>query len=208
MLSLWVEGQPQVQWRWVSETVSADADLLAIHLPRVRCECGGSVGIDFGGLLRPYQRIWGDGDAQIRQWGALAVSLRHTCQELAHLHIGPLALRTLNRRLNQLADLTPDRNATDVPPVLQTDAIWITLLRPFGIREILLDRSDMRFFAPDVCQGGTDLPQSPGAAIIAAKRMPWMQRARDLWLASVPIPQFPDRLRAPQRGRSWPNREP
>jgi predicted nucleic acid-binding Zn ribbon protein len=28
-----------------------------LEVPRVRCECGGSVKIDFGGLIRPYQRI-------------------------------------------------------------------------------------------------------------------------------------------------------
>ena len=105
---------------------------LGIYVPRVRCECGGSVGLDFGGLLRPYQRIWDDVDAQIQRWGALAVSLRQMRKELEHLHIGPLALRTLNRRLHQLADLTPDDNPTDVPPILQIDAIWITLLRPNG----------------------------------------------------------------------------
>ena len=105
---------------------------LWIDLPRVRCECGGSVGIDFGGLLRPYQRTWDDVDAQIGRWGALAVSLRQMRKELKHLHIGPLALRTLNRRLHHLADLTPDREPTDVPSILQIDAIWITLLRPNG----------------------------------------------------------------------------
>ena len=105
---------------------------LCVHVPRVRCECGGSVGIDFGGLLHPYQRIWDDVDAQIRRWGALAVSLRHMRKELEHLHIGSLALRTLNRRLHQLADLTPDHVPTNVPPILQIDAIWITLLRPNG----------------------------------------------------------------------------
>ena len=30
---------------------------LGIDLPRVLCECGGSVQIEFGSLLRPYQRI-------------------------------------------------------------------------------------------------------------------------------------------------------
>ncbi len=105
---------------------------LCIDVPRVRCECGGSVQLDFGGLLRPYQRIWDDVDAQIQRWGSMAMSLRQMRTELAHLHIGPLALRTLNRRLHQLADLTPDPNRNDVPPVLQIDAIWITLLRPNG----------------------------------------------------------------------------
>jgi|GEM_PF-554550 transposase-like protein len=105
---------------------------LCVDVPRVRCECGGSVRIDFGGLLRPYQRIWDDVDAQIHRWGAMAVSLRRMRKELEQVHIGPLALRTLNRRLHQLTDLTPDDNPTDVPPILQIDAIWLTLLRPNG----------------------------------------------------------------------------
>lgn len=106
--------------------------LLTIHLPRVRCECGGSVRIDFDSLLRPYQRIWDDVDAQIRRWGTLALSLRQMRRELEHLHIGPLALRTLNQRLHQLVDLDPDLDAEDVPPILQVDAIWVTMLRPNG----------------------------------------------------------------------------
>ena len=105
---------------------------LSVDLPRVRCECGGSVRIDFGDLLRPYQRIWDDVETQIERWGALALSLRQMRQELAHLHIGPLALRTLNQRLHQLAQLAPDPPPSAVPPILQVDAIWITLLRPNG----------------------------------------------------------------------------
>jgi len=105
---------------------------LSVDLPRVRCECGGSVRIDFGDLLRPYQRIWDDVETQIARWGALALSLRQMRQELAHLHIGPLALRTLNQRLHQLAQLAPDPPPSAVPPILQVDAIWITLLRPNG----------------------------------------------------------------------------
>lgn len=105
---------------------------LSVDLPRVRCECGGSVRIDFGDVLRPYQRIWDDVDAQIERWGALALSLRQMRQELTHWHIGPLALRTLNQRLHQLAQLTPDPTPTAVPPILEVDAVWITLLRPNG----------------------------------------------------------------------------
>jgi transposase-like protein len=83
-------------------------------------------------LLRPYQRIWDDVDAQIQRWGAMALSLRQMAQELTHLHIGPLALRTLNQRLHQLAEHMPTGDPTDIPPILQIDAIWITCLRPNG----------------------------------------------------------------------------
>ena len=89
---------------------------LVIHLPRVRCVCGGSVRIDFDGLLRPYQRLWDDVDMQIQRWGALALSLRQMRRELEHLHIGPLSLRTLNQRLHQLIDLEPEHDAQEVPP--------------------------------------------------------------------------------------------
>ena len=110
----------------------------SLELPRVRCECGGSVKIDFGDLLRPYQRLGDDLDAQIQRWGSMAVSLRQMRQELTHTYIGPLALRTLNKRLHQLVNLDPNREAEDVPPILQIDAIWVTLMRPNG--EVRRDR--------------------------------------------------------------------
>ena len=105
---------------------------LTIPLPRVRCVCGGSVQMDFDGLLRPYQRIWEDVDSQILRWGALALSLRQMRRELEHWHIGPLSQRTLNQRLHQLIHLDPSWDGQDVPPVLQIDAIWATILRANG----------------------------------------------------------------------------
>jgi transposase-like protein len=100
-----------------------------IELPRVRYECGGSVKTEWDGLLRPFQRIWTDVDAQIQRWGAMAVSLRQMRKELTHMHIGPLALRTLNERLHQLTTLDPNREDEDVPPILQIDVLWCTILR-------------------------------------------------------------------------------
>ncbi len=115
---------------------------LAIYLPRVRCACGGSVHIDFDGLLCPYQRLWDDVDIQIQRWGALAISLRQMRRELEQMRIGPLALRTLNNRLHQLQNLDPNREVEDVPPILQVDAIWVTLLRANG--EVRRDRKGRR----------------------------------------------------------------
>jgi len=101
---------------------------LPVELPRVRCQCGGSVQVDFRPLLRPYQRLSDEVDAQIQRWGGMAVSLRQMRAELHHLDIAPLALRTLNQRLHQLARLDPKRTAEDVPPVLQIDALWAVRL--------------------------------------------------------------------------------
>ncbi|MCL7454905.1 MAG: transposase [Anaerolineae bacterium] len=111
---------------------------IPFQLPRVRCQCGGSVKIDWGGLIRPHQRIGDDVDVQIQRLGGIAVSLRQMRELFGQLHIGPLALRTLNKRLHLLMNLDPGREAEDVPPVLEVDAIWVTLLRANG--EVRRDR--------------------------------------------------------------------
>ncbi len=105
---------------------------LQFELPRVRCECGGSIVLRFDGLLRPYQRLGDDLDAQIQRWGQLSLSLRQMQAELAHGFVGPLGLRTLTERLHQLQDLTPELESPEVPPIVQVDAIWFTQLRPNG----------------------------------------------------------------------------
>lgn len=105
---------------------------IALEVPRLRCTCGASVQINFGELLRPYQRIGEAVDAQIQRLGELALSLRQMRAWLSELRIGPLALRTLNQRLHLLQDLDPQRAAADVPPIVQVDAVWATLLRPNG----------------------------------------------------------------------------
>jgi hypothetical protein len=105
---------------------------LVLRLPRIRCQCGGSVRLDFGGFLRPYQRLADEVDERIRRWASLCLSLRQMQLELHHLHIGPLGLSTLLKRLHQLCDLTPEVTPASTPPVLQVDAIWITQLRPNG----------------------------------------------------------------------------
>lgn len=102
------------------------------EVPRVRCQCGGSVHIDFGDVIQPYQRIGADVDVQIQRLGGIAASLRQMRAWFGRLHIGPLALRTLNKRLHLLQDLDPNREAEDVPPVVEVDAIWATLMRPNG----------------------------------------------------------------------------
>jgi hypothetical protein len=106
--------------------------VIPFEVPRVRCQCGGSVKIDFGGLIRPYQRIGDDVDVQIQRLGNMAVSLRQMREWFAQLHIGPLALRTLSERLHLLQSLDPNREAEDVPPVVEADAIWVTMLRANG----------------------------------------------------------------------------
>lgn len=117
-------------------------DEVTLWQQRLVCECGGSVRLELEGWLRPYQRIGEDVDEQIRRWGALRISLREMQEELAHLHIGPLALSTLNRRLQQVRDTAAADTPLTVPPVLQVDAIWVTQLAPTGAHR--LDRKGRR----------------------------------------------------------------
>lgn len=115
-----------------SRTLGFKDFVITIRLPRVVCGCGGSVQLDFGGLLRPYQRLDNQVDEQIERWAQIGLSLRQMRRELHHLHLGPLALRTLNQRIHALHRLVPDCNSSDVPPILLVDAIWATQLRPTG----------------------------------------------------------------------------
>jgi hypothetical protein len=105
---------------------------LPVRWPRVVCECGGSVKLNLLGWLQPYQRLSDEVDALIQRWGAMSLSLRQMRKELSHTYIGPLSLRTLNQRLHQLRDLTPDLTTVEAPPVLQADGIYVTQLRPNG----------------------------------------------------------------------------
>ena len=106
---------------------------VTVWVQRLVCVCGGSVQLAMDGWLRPYQRIGDDVEVQIRRWGALRLSLREMQAELEQLHLTPLALRTLNQRLQQVcrAPLRPHTPGA-VPPVLQVDAIWVTQLVPTG----------------------------------------------------------------------------
>jgi len=105
---------------------------VTVEVQRLVCECGGSVQLEMDGWLRPYQRIGEDVEEQVRRWGALRISLREMQEEMVNLHISPLSLRTLNRRLQQIAT-EPENGATvQTPPVVQLDAIWVTQLVPTG----------------------------------------------------------------------------
>jgi len=105
---------------------------LRLQLPRVVCQCGGSVELDFSGLLRPYQRLSDEVDAQVQRWAKMGHSLRDMQAELRHCQLGALGLRTLCERLHQLQDLTPGADELVAPPVMQVDAIWFSQLRPTG----------------------------------------------------------------------------
>lgn len=106
--------------------------MLQLRLSRVVRQGGGSVAMDFRGLVRPYQRLGDEVDTQIQPWGKMSHSLLDMQAELRHCQLGPLGLRTLCERLHQLQDLTPGADELATPPVLQVDAIWFSQLCPTG----------------------------------------------------------------------------
>lgn len=105
---------------------------ISFLLPRVRCECGGSVEIKLEGLVRPYQRISDEVDEQLQRWYRLGMSLRHLETALAHSWMSPLSLRTLMNHIHLMAEQTRLPWPEGTPPIVQVDAIWVTMVLPTG----------------------------------------------------------------------------
>lgn len=104
--------------------------VVTFWLPRVVCQCGGSVSIPFS-ILRPYQQMWIDIEYQVERWADLGLSLRQMQTEITHHSQTQVGLRTLNQMVNQHDPIT-NIELSSVPPVVMLDAIWVTLLRPTG----------------------------------------------------------------------------
>jgi len=79
---------------------------IPFYLPRVYCECGGSVKLELDGLVRPYQRISDEVDEQIQRWYRLGMSLRHLEEALEQSWMSPLSLHTLMSRIHLMAEQT------------------------------------------------------------------------------------------------------
>ena len=111
--------------------------VLNFALPRVRCQCGGSVQIPFS-ILQPYQRWWEDVLNQIERWAQLGLSLRQMQGEIGDEMRTQVGLRKLNQVV-QSVKTRPAVELTSVPPIMMLDAIWVTLLRDTD--ELQKDRS-------------------------------------------------------------------
>lgn len=95
-------------------------------MPRVVCQCGGSVSIPFS-ILQAYQQIWDDVLMQIDRWANLGLSLRQMQDEIGDQCQTQIGLRTLNETVNSVGVAT-GIELSSVPPVVMLDAIWVTLL--------------------------------------------------------------------------------
>ena len=104
--------------------------VLRFWLPRVKCQCNGSVRIPFS-ILKPYQQIWDDVHDRIGRWADFGLSLRQM-QDAIGEEIGTqMGLRTLNEQV-QAVRLAPALALSSCPPVVMLDAIWVTLLADSG----------------------------------------------------------------------------
>ena len=95
-------------------------------LPRVVCQCGGSVRIPFS-IVQPYQRWWHDVLEQMGRWAEWGVSLRQMQREIEEQLHTSAGLRKLNTVVQTVATVLPGR-LKQIPPIVMLDAIWVTLL--------------------------------------------------------------------------------
>lgn len=104
--------------------------VVVFWMPRVVCDCGGSVKIPFS-ILRPYQQIWEDLLVQIDRWAKLGLSLRQMQGEIADQSATQVGLGTLTQQIQQVKNAS-HLELRSVPPVVMLDAIWLTLLEDSG----------------------------------------------------------------------------
>lgn len=124
--------------------------VIQFWLPRVVCECGGSVKIPFS-ILQPYQQIWEDVCQQVKRWANCGLSLRQMQSEIAESIGTQVGLRSLNEQVQALE--TPVAiELSSVPPVVMLDAIYVTLLEETGDSQVdALGRERQVKVAKKVC---------------------------------------------------------
>ncbi len=88
--------------------------VLTIWLPRVVCECGGSVPLP-SSILRPYQRLWDDVLEQLGRWATLGLSLRQMQTEIGEQLHTQVGLRKLNEAV-QVVRQPVELPLSSVPP--------------------------------------------------------------------------------------------
>jgi hypothetical protein len=103
----------------------------AVRIPMIRCtRCGGYVEVSFP-FLPKYVRVWDDLTRLALLDCAGGLSLRRQNQRQLELGHVPLSLQTINRQVNMVVRALPillGAPFSEVPPVVQLDGIYFTLL--------------------------------------------------------------------------------
>jgi hypothetical protein len=79
---------------------------LRVRMPQLECLCGGKVHVPFRSV-RPWQRVWGDLERQVRERAGRGESLRSIKEQVDQRVGGSVGLRTLNERVHAVAQLVP-----------------------------------------------------------------------------------------------------
>jgi len=100
-------------------------------VPMLECQqCQHDVVTQFA-ILEKYRRFWMDLDQDVLFGSGFGESLRQIRERWSATVEGQVGLRTLNERINQIEPLTRCMHTgplTDVPPVIQLDGIWVTII--------------------------------------------------------------------------------
>lgn len=112
-----------------------------VQVPQAKCRCGGNVRLRYQ-TLRPGQRIWDDLALEIQAEYGRGLSYRQIKVDLdSRLH-SSVGLRTLNQQVLPLGSAESSftwLRQGEVPPVVQVDGIWITVM--FATGETQTDRT-------------------------------------------------------------------
>lgn len=100
---------------------------ISLQMPRVRCDCGGTVTIAHP-QFAPYQRRFVNVQEQILRLSALCLSLRQIRMVLA-MDGTRLSIATLCKEVGKVADLSAAefKRRGEVPPVVLLDGVWSSL---------------------------------------------------------------------------------
>jgi len=107
-----------LQTRWGS---------ISLQMPRLRCDCGGTVTIAYP-QFAPYQRRFVNVQEQILRLSALCLSLRQIRMVLA-MDGTRISIATLCKEIGKVADLSGAefKRRCEVPPVVLLDGVWSSL---------------------------------------------------------------------------------
>jgi hypothetical protein len=105
--------------------------LSELHVPMLECQrCQHDVVSHFA-ILEKYQRFWMDLDQNVLFGSGFAESLRQMQERWSATVGSSMGLRTLNERINQLELIARQAHQNpieEVPPVIQLDGIWVTII--------------------------------------------------------------------------------
>jgi putative transposase len=102
-----------------------------LQVPMLECQCCGHDVICSFAILDKYDRFWYDLDQQAIFGSGLCQSLRDLCQQWSANLESQVSLRTIHERINHIEPLIQQarsQSIEEVPPVVQFDGIWLTIV--------------------------------------------------------------------------------